>query len=114
MKTLFFVLVVLGLFVIAQPAFTGNDPVGKAVLELTAGEKGDVTFPHKTHQTVLGDCMACHTLFPQKAGVIREMIKDGKLKKKQVMNHCLACHREKLKEGVKAGPTSCSQCHKKN
>jgi hypothetical protein len=26
---------------------------------------------------------------------------------------CLKCHREKKKEGVKTGPTSCSVCHQK-
>lgn len=113
MKIIIPLLLVLGFFLAAQPALTGSDPVGKAVIELTAGKKGDVTFPHQTHQKTLGDCQVCHTLFPMEKGAIQLMITQRKLKQKQAMTHCMTCHRAKRKEGVKSGPTSCSQCHKK-
>lgn len=107
------VLIVAGLLLLmAQQAFTDGEPMGKAVIDITAGNKGNVTFPHHTHQIVLGDCTACHNLFPQKAGAIQLMITERKLTQKQVMNQCLACHRDKGKAGVKTGPTSCSKCHK--
>jgi hypothetical protein len=34
------------------------------------------------------------------------------LKKKHIMNIlCTKCHRQKKKEGLKTGPTTCSKCH---
>lgn len=77
--------------------------------------KGDVPFPHHTHQTVLGmdQCNLCHDLFPQTPGSIAELKAQGKLEKKQVMNKkCIKCHNEKKNAGLKTGPTSCSACHK--
>lgn len=101
----------LCVLLISGAAFSNDEPVGRAVLNIADGEKGDVTFPHEKHQQTLKDCTLCHSLFPKQQGMIREMITDGKLKRKQVMNHCLACHRSKKKEGLKTGPTSCSKCH---
>ena len=110
--TLIFLLIV-GFYAVVQPGFTEGDPVGKAVIEITAGQRGDVTFPHETHQKTLKDCNICHSLFPKKEKVIQEMKAKNTLKKKQVMANCLSCHRAKKKEGLKTGPTSCSKCHKK-
>jgi hypothetical protein len=42
-------------------------------------------------------------LFPKVSKSIEKLIAEGKLKKKEVMNHC--------KE--KAVPTSCKECHQK-
>lgn len=84
--------------------------------EIVIFEKGmmpQVTFDHHMHQRKLDDeCNACHDLFPMQAGIIKEMIADGKLKKQQVMNEkCVKCHKDLKKEGLAAGPTSCTACH---
>ncbi len=85
---------------------------GAAEIQLPAGKKGPVSFPHHRHQDKLGDCEICHSVFPQKAGIIKELKAQGKLKKKHVMNKlCTKCHRQKKKEGLKAGPTTCAKCH---
>lgn len=86
---------------------------GPEEITLDGGRKGDVQFPHRKHQNTLGDCNICHDIFPQKLGVIKELKNDGKLQKKQVMNHCRSCHRRLAKQGKKAGPTSCKRCHSK-
>ena len=104
---------ILLLIFILNTAALANEKVIKEVFELSAGDKGDITFPHNKHQKALKDCTICHNLFPKKTGAITEMITNGKLQKKQVMDHCLACHRKMKNDGEKTGPTSCSQCHKK-
>lgn len=102
------------LFNTATVALSGT-PVenkGAAEIKLPAGKRGDVLFPHRRHQDKLGDCNICHSVFPQKAGVIKALKSEGKLKKKHVMNKlCTKCHRQKKKEGIKSGPTTCSKCH---
>lgn len=113
MKKMLGLFIILGFFAMAQTAFTNDVPVGKAVIELFGGKKGNVTFPHQTHQKVLVDCMVCHSIFPQKQGVIQEMVSQGTLKQKDVMTHCQTCHRAKNREGVKSGPTICNDCHQK-
>jgi hypothetical protein len=52
-------------------------------------------------------------VFPKTIGVISEMKVNGKLQNKEVMDHCLDCHRERKKAGEKTGPTTCSKCHNK-
>lgn len=85
---------------------------GAAEIKLPGGKQGLVPFPHHQHQDKLGDCEICHSVFPQKAGVIKELKAQGKLKKKYVMNKlCTKCHKQKKKEGLKAGPVTCKQCH---
>ena len=85
---------------------------GPAQMELKGGERGDVPFNHKQHQDNLKDCNTCHVMFPQKTGAIQEMIEQGNLKPRKVMNSlCTACHREKKKAGVATGPVTCSKCH---
>ena len=114
MRKLVFALFVVMTMLVANMAFSAEkEKVIKAVIELTAGNKGDITFPHEEHRKVIKDCMTCHTLFPQKTGAISSQMAAGKLQKKQVMNHCLACHRSMKAENKKTGPTSCAQCHKK-
>ncbi len=90
-----------------------SDNKGPAEIVLEVASKGNVTFPHARHQVLLKDCMKCHRLFPQKHGVIEEMIGNGKLKKKQVMNHCRNCHREMKENGQESGPTNCMKCHRR-
>ncbi len=110
MKKTSFTLVVALFFVSAIYA-SSSENKGPAEMVLELDSKENVTFPHARHQASLKDCMKCHSLFPQKHGVIEEMIGNGKLEKKQVMNHCRDCHREMKKNGKKSGPTICSKCH---
>jgi hypothetical protein len=85
---------------------------GAAEIMLYGGKKGNVTFPHHMHQDNIKDCKVCHDLFPQEAGVIKDLKNQGELKKKQVMNNkYLKCHKAKKKAGEEAGPTKCSKCH---
>jgi hypothetical protein len=85
---------------------------GAAEIKLANGKRGPVPFPHRRHQGKLGDCDICHSVFPQKAGIIEELKAQGKLKKKHVMNKlCNKCHKQRKKEGIKAGPTTCAKCH---
>ena len=85
---------------------------GAAEIKLPGGKRGLVPFPHHRHQDALGDCDICHSVFPQKAGIIEKLKAQGKLKKKQVMNkQCTKCHKQKKKEGIKTGPVTCKQCH---
>lgn len=62
-------------------------------------KNGNVTFDHKKHQQVAGDCKACHEKGP---GKIEGFGKDWAHKS------CKGCHEQK-----KAGPTKCGECHKK-
>lgn len=80
---------------------------------LKGGSLGDVPFPHKLHQQTLHDCKLCHKMFPMKADAIQNAIASGKLKKKDVMNNCIDCHKADKAKGVKAGPTTCKECHSK-
>ena len=91
----------------------GVDKKGTEHITLDGGQRGVVGFPHGQHQTTLIDCNVCHNIFPQKLGVIKELKNQGKLAKKRVMNHCTGCHRRLVKQGLKAGPTSCRKCHSK-
>lgn len=85
---------------------------GAAEIKLPGGTRGPVPFPHHQHQDRLVDCKICHSLYPQKPGIIAELKAAGTLKKKQVMNkQCTKCHKQKKKEGLKAGPTTCAKCH---
>ena len=101
-------------FAAASIALGGASVENKGAAEITlpGGARGPVPFPHHQHQNKLVDCKICHSLYPQKAGVIEELKAAGTLKKKQVMNkQCTKCHKQKKKEGLKAGPTTCVQCH---
>jgi len=85
---------------------------GAENIVIHAGKRGDVSFPHRQHQERIGDCMVCHSLFPQKPNSIEDLKADGSLRRKQVMNKlCVACHREKRLKGEPSGPTSCNTCH---
>ncbi len=87
---------------------------GAKNIKLDGGKKGDIDFPHHLHQNTIGDCNACHSVFPKTAGIIKDLKEQKKLKKKQVMKKtCIKCHKEKKNAGEKAGPTKCSQCHVK-
>lgn len=95
----------------AGVAFAGSQ--GAETMVLKGGSLGDVQFPHKDHQYTLKSCEVCHKLFPREDGSIQELIGAGTLKKKQVMNLCISCHKETEAKGKDAGPTSCKECHVK-
>lgn len=100
----------LGLLAMAGTAISAN--TGAENLLIDGGQRGDVSFPHRTHQKILVDCNKCHDLFPQEPGAIARLKKAGDLKKMQVMNtRCVKCHKAMKKEGAKTGPTTCSKCH---
>ena len=86
---------------------------GAEEIRLDGGKKGYIDFPHSNHQDTLGDCKVCHDIFPQKAGIIKDLKDKGQLKKKLVMNNCRECHRNMAEAGKKTGPTSCNKCHVK-
>jgi hypothetical protein len=87
---------------------------GAESIVIVAGPNGNVNFPHRQHQSRLGDCKICHALFPQKKDAIEQMKAAGELKKKQVMNRlCVKCHRAEKLAGHKHGPTICTGCHVK-
>ncbi len=105
--------VIAGVFVIAASAAEDQNK-GAEEMTLNGGRKGDIDFPHLRHQESLTNCMICHNMFPQKAGVIDTHKAEGKLKSKQVMNKlCISCHRAMDRDGKTTGPTSCSKCHVK-
>ena len=104
---------VLVLFALSAAATAAQDKAA-AQMTLKGGVIGDVAFPHQSHENALGDCNACHELFPQEKGAIADLQSKGKLKKQQVMNEqCIACHKDYESAGKAAGPTSCSACHNK-
>ena len=63
-------------------------------------KNGDVSFDHKKHKGVKGDCKACHET--EAGGKIAGRSKDWAHKT------CKGCHEE-----MKKGPTTCGGCHKK-
>jgi hypothetical protein len=109
-------LMALGLLALTAGGWA-SDPAqnkGAADMILEGGTSGKVAFPHHRHQQALGDCNICHAAFPQKAGAIEDLKAQGKLARKQIMNEqCTQCHKEKKRDGVKAGPTTCTACHVK-
>jgi cytochrome c-type protein NrfB len=106
MKAKLIIPLIVGLsFVLSKTAVGQNK--GAADMILQGGKPGDVPFAHHLHQSHLGNCDLCHNLFPQTKGSIDKLKAEGKLKKKEVMDQCQACHRQK------AGPLKCGECHKK-
>lgn len=106
----------MGLLMVATIAVlsVAAKDMGPVQFSLDGGNKGAIDFPHKLHQDTLGDCKACHDVFPMEHGVIKKMKAQKELKAKQVMNKtCIACHRAYKAEGKEYGPISCKDCHKK-
>ena len=113
-RKLFGVLISITVFLAGAMAAstTATQNKGAENIIIKGGQRGNVHFPHRQHQTQLGDCQICHGVFPQKAGSIEALKAEGKLKKKSVMNKlCTKCHRQKKKAGQKSGPTTCKKCH---
>ncbi len=66
--------------------------------------KGTVTFTHAEHGKKM-ECSVCHTTATPEKITIEN--------KKQGHALCLTCHKAEKKQGNKAAPTSCKQCHVK-
>ena len=116
MKNTIFLIVISALLSLAPfgaASEESGDTKGAKEMVLQGGAKGNIQFPHEKHQTALGDCGKCHSIFSQTPGSIQKLIGEGKLEKKAVMNHCRDCHREMEAAGKKTGPTSCAKCHDK-
>ena len=102
----------VGLFIIAiGRGFAENRGAEKIVLQ--GGKLGAVPFSHNMHQSSLGDCNVCHTLFPRVSGTIEKLKIEGKLKKREVMTQCEVCHKQRATAGQNTGPIKCAECHKK-
>jgi hypothetical protein len=118
-KEKLFLLLVFGGILLYTSIVMGNGPEtenkGSEIILLDGGKMRNVHFPHHRHQNALSDCNICHNLFPQKAGGIKELKDQGKLKKKQVMReHCIDCHKKMKDEDRKTGPASCARCHRES
>jgi hypothetical protein len=116
MRKFLFILVgsaiVIGIGAAALSAAQEETDIGSAMMKLESGRLPAAPFPHRLHQKTLDECNACHSMFPQKRGAIKELQAQGKLNKQEVMNkNCIACHKERKKAGEPSGPVSCTDCH---
>ncbi|RLB03752.1 MAG: cytochrome C [Deltaproteobacteria bacterium] len=112
-KLIFIVIGVLGILGFVSSISLSVNNQGPKRIVISGGGMGNIDFPHHQHQDALKNCKVCHQLFPKKVGSIAQLKKEGRLEKKQVMANCRGCHKERANEGMKAGPTSCNQCHNK-
>lgn len=83
-------------------------------------ERPQVIFDHNKHVKALKEegCETCHPLNKEKGLIFFEFPKKvDKKDKDSVMNayhdECIGCHKKKSREGKKAGPITCGDCHKK-
>ena len=104
--------IILGLGVFVSAVGLASENKGAATLQIDAGARGAVPFPHRAHQERVADCNVCHAVFPKEPQSLTRLKKDGQLKPKDVMNkQCIKCHKTEKKAGNNAGPTTCSKCH---
>ncbi len=103
----------IGVVLLSAGKVLAEENKGAASIVLNGGSLGSITFPHGLHQGVLVNCKPCHELFAKEPKIIDKMKAEGKLKKQQVMNMCKKCHKDLAAKGEKAGPTACTDCHKK-
>ena len=81
-------------------------------------ERPGVEFLHDDHVKALEkkkkDCTACHLSEKDRLSLKFLRLKDDS--KKQVMDlyhsRCIACHKQTVSAGEKAGPITCGDCHK--
>ena len=102
----------VGLLFLTLPVAFGQNK-GPASIVLKGKSAKDVPVLHHKHQGAVGDCNPCHKLFPQAPGSIEKLKAEGKLKNKELMEECRACHRQMAAKGEKTGPTDCKGCHPK-
>lgn len=107
------ILTILTLIFISLFVAASEQALSPENMVLEGGRTGNVFFPHHIHQNALGECNYCHNLFPKASNSIKKLKAEGKLKKKEVMNNCKNCHKQKVENNEKTGPTSCKACHQK-
>jgi cytochrome c-type protein NrfB len=112
MKRKLIIFLMLGFSIFSFATAVGQNKGAERIV-LKGGKLGDVPISHHLHQNAIRDCNICHTLFPQVAGSIEKLKAEGKVKKKEAMDQCVACHKKEATAGGKALPTKCSECHKK-
>jgi len=106
---------------VSMVAFAAEKNVGpeQFIIKEVQKRMGPVMFPHRKHQKVLNqECNLCHHKRQGDATPVRCSVCHGKVKeaptfKKAMHGRCKVCHKQRKKEGKKAGPTKCSGCHKK-
>lgn len=106
----------LGGLIIAAftPPADAVDTMGAEKIMISGGNRGDILFPHRQHQSRLTDCKFCHELIPKASGSIDALKSEKKISDKQVMNTlCIDCHRAKRVAGERSGPEACNMCHHK-
>ncbi|SDT84952.1 cytochrome c3 family protein [Desulfobacula phenolica] len=114
MKTLKKIVILVSVIFFSSIFCVFAQNTGKKTILLNGGKKGNINFEHHMHQTIINDCLICHSFFPQKSGSLDESKDSGTIKAKQVMNTvCIKCHREMKKAGKHYGPLQCSGCHTK-
>ena len=101
------------LILLAPFSYSSEQNTGPENIILEGGRPGNIPFSHHIHQNALSDCNYCHNLFPKISNSIEKLKAEGKLGKKEVMNNCSKCHKQKAENNEKAGPTNCMGCHKK-
>ncbi len=113
MKRKIFVLIIFNFTLFVSLVGIARDRGAKDIV-INGGKKGDIPFQHHLHQDTLSDCNVCHSIFPQKKSIIKELKDKGRIKKKEIMDVCKNCHKVKKKAGGKTGPTWwCKSCHTK-
>jgi cytochrome c-type protein NrfB len=112
MKAKLIIFLMLGFSIFSFATVVGQNKGAERIV-IKGGKLGDVPISHHLHQNAIRDCNICHTLFPQVAGSIEKLKAEGKVKKKEAMDQCVACHKKQATTGGKALPTKCSECHKK-
>jgi hypothetical protein len=81
MKSKIVVLCAVFILFYSSVIIAGIEKKGPEQITLNDGQKGEVSFPHRQHQKTLDDCTICHSIFPQKLGIIHELKNQGKLAK---------------------------------
>ncbi len=82
-----------------QLIMTAGGALAEETIILPGKQAGDVKFTHQKHMTMLNNCQPCHS--SPEGGEIAGFGKETAHKL------CKDCHVDR-----KAGPTTCSQCHK--
>ena len=90
------------IFILAALSFicTGLSLAEEQMTIILPAKPGNVAFEHKTHIAVQNSCKACHA--SDQGGKIAGFGKE------MAHNVCTGCHKKE-----NAGPTKCSECHKK-
>lgn len=87
------------MIIVAALVMTAGGAWGEDTMVLPGKQAGDVNFTHKKHMNMLNSCQPCHS--DTEGGKIANFGKETAHKL------CKDCHVDR-----KAGPTTCSQCHK--